>query len=97
MAARNLSLRLAPGLLPIDNFDDSTRLAFNLKATSKYSKTWDFTGGYAFERYRYSDIAVDGYGYTVGTGTTTSYASGLNAFPNYTSNIVYLIATLKFQ
>jgi len=50
---------LAAPLLPINNFDNTTRTSFNLKGTYSLNKNWAFTGGYAYERYRYSDIGFD--------------------------------------
>ena len=98
---------LAAPLLKIGNFDNTTRTALNLKGTYSFSRQWDFTAGYAFERYRYSDIGFDCTGSTVATcpyiaptvppgGTATSYLTGQTAFQDYTVNIVYLIATYKF-
>ena len=91
----------APGLLPISNFDNTKRTSLNLKAIYRYTKQWEFTGGYAFEKYRYSDIGYDAFGYIapVAAGVTTSaaYMTGQNAFQPYTANIFYAIATYKFQ
>ena len=91
-----------PGLLPIKNFDNTKRTSLNLKGTYRHSKQWDFTGGYAFEKYRYSDIGYDGTQYialaTAGALTTSAaYTTGQYAFQPYTANIFYLIATYKFQ
>jgi hypothetical protein len=67
-----------------------------------YDKNWSFTLGYAYDRWRYSDQAYNGYQYTipfpgVSTNTGQSYLNGYNAFTNYVSNIVYLLATYKFN
>lgn len=83
-------------LVPIGNFDNSRKFSLNAKGTYSLTKRWDLTAGYAYEKYSYSDIAVDGYQYTIPSGTSTSYLSGAYAFPNYSANIAYLMATLKF-
>lgn len=89
---------VAGGLLPIPNFDNTSRIALNLKGTYSYDKNWQFTGGYAYERYRYSDIAYDGMSYIApgATAAQNSYYTGRNAFYPYNANIVYLLATYKF-
>ncbi len=101
-AALNGAILAAPGLLPIRNFDNTRRTSLNLKATYRYTKQVEFTGGYAFEKYRYSDIAYDNNQYiglsVAGALTTaTSYATGQYAYQPYTANIFYLLATYKFQ
>ncbi|MBL8473151.1 MAG: MtrB/PioB family outer membrane beta-barrel protein [Rhodocyclaceae bacterium] len=83
--------------VPIGNFDNATKSTFSLKGTYALTKQVELTAGYAFERFRFSDIAVDNYAYTVGAGNTTSYLSGYNAFTNYTTNIVYMLGTLRFE
>jgi hypothetical protein len=84
-------------LFPIQNFDNTTRVTLNLKGTYKVSRTWDLTGGYAFERYRYSDIGFDGFSYMVSPATTqASYLTGAGALQNYTAQMLYMIGTFKF-
>ncbi|OGA51980.1 MAG: hypothetical protein A3F74_23515 [Betaproteobacteria bacterium RIFCSPLOWO2_12_FULL_62_58] len=88
-------------LLPIGNFDNTRRTALNLKGTYRYDRHWDFTGGYAYERYRFSDIGYDGFTYVVPNAVVpnpaaNSYLSGQSAFQNYTANIFYVLATYKF-
>ena len=80
----------------IGNYDNATKVSLNLKGTYAYTKQIDLTGGYAFEKFRFSDISYDGYQYTIGTGTSTAHLSGLNANPNYTANIGYVAASVKF-
>lgn len=94
---------VAPGLLNIGNFDNTRRIAFNLKGTYAVDRRIDLTLGYAFEHYRFSDIGYDNYGYVSlgsavipGGSTANSYATGEGAFQNYNANIVYLIGTYKF-
>lgn len=81
---------------PINNFDNTRKVSLNLKGTYKQSDTWEYTGGYAYERFKFSDIAYDNYQYTIGTGTGASYLSGAYAFPSYTAHSVYFITTYKF-
>ncbi len=85
-----------PRPAPINNFDNTRRFTLNLKGTYALTKSLDLTGGYAYERMRYSDIALDNYRYTLGAGASASYLSGAYAFPNYSANIVYANATVKF-
>ncbi len=82
----------------ISNYDNTRKVAVNLRGTYSFTKQWDFTTGYAFERFRFSDISYDGYQYTIAGATPaqTSYLSGAFANPNYTAQIVYVAATYKF-
>ena len=98
-AAQAGTILQSPGLLGITNFDNSYKTSFNLKGTYKYTKNWDLSAGYAYERYRISDIGTDNYGYIAASTPTTqnSYASGLNAFNNYTMNILYMMVNYKFD
>ncbi len=87
--------------LPIAAYDNWKRTSLNLKGIYAFSKNWSFTGGYAYEKTRYSDIAFDGYQYTipypaVTTNTGQSYLNGYRAFTNANANIFYLLATYKF-
>jgi hypothetical protein len=94
----------AGGLLPITAFDNTRRTSLNLKATYTVSRQFDISGGYAFEKYRFSDIGYDNFQYTVlsavpatpATLLSTSYLTGQSAFQNYTANILYVMATYKF-
>ena len=93
-----------PGLVNIGNFDNTRRTSFNLSGTYKYTKEWDFTAGYAYERYRYSDIGYDNTRYvalsavpvTPANSTSASYTTGQYSFQPYTANIVYVMGTYKF-
>jgi len=86
------------GLLPA-HFDNSKRYSFNLKGVYQLDRNWTFTGGYAWERYKYSDLGYDGFTYTVPltpVNTSTSYFTGEGAFQPYTVNIFYIMAQYKF-
>jgi hypothetical protein len=80
----------------IVNSDDTTRVAFNLRAVYQLAKNWELTAGYAYEKYRYSDIAYDGTRYVAGAGTSSGIVTGEFSFQNYEANILYAIAKFKF-
>jgi len=87
--------------LPITAYDDTKRTSLNLKGIYNYDKRWAFTLGYAYEKWRYSDAAYNGYQYTVpfpavSNNTSQSYLNGYLAFNNYQANIFYLLATYRF-
>jgi MtrB/PioB family decaheme-associated outer membrane protein len=89
--------------LPIHAYDDSKRTSVNLKGIWSYDKNWDFTLGYSYERWRYNDAGYDGYQYVIPNTsnppqpTQNSYLNGFYAFTNYTANIVYVLATYRFD
>ena len=86
----------ANAFVPITNFDNTKRIAFNLRGIYDWSRTLELTTGYSYERYRYSDIGYDNTRYVAGTGTTASYVTGQYSFQPYTANIVYAMAKVKF-
>ena len=85
-------------LRPIQNFDNTTRTTLSLKGTYKVSKAWDLTSGYAFERYRLSDIGYDGATYLIPPATTSAsyFTGGGGTLQNYTSQMLYMVGTFKF-
>ncbi len=88
--------------IPIASYDTTSKVTLNLKGIYQYDRNWQFTGGYAYEDYRYSDDQYNGYQYVIPAGTApnffgTSYLSGAYAFPNYTANIFYLVVNYKFE
>jgi MtrB/PioB family decaheme-associated outer membrane protein len=84
-------------LLPITNVDDTKRTSFTLRAVYEFDRHWEFTAGYSYEKYEYSDIGYDDTRYVVPPLTTAaSYTTGQFAFQPYTANIVYAIAKYKF-
>ncbi|HEV2977893.1 MAG TPA: MtrB/PioB family outer membrane beta-barrel protein [Casimicrobiaceae bacterium] len=88
--------------LPLNALDNSKHTSLNLKGIYQYDKNWSFTVGYAYERWRYSDASYNGYQYTipypgVTNNTSQSYLNGYLAFTNYNENIVYLLASYKFD
>ena len=87
--------------LPISAYDDTKTQSFNLKAIWDVNKNWQVTGGYAYEKYEYSDDQYNGYQYTipfpgVSNNASQSYLNGFNAFTNYKANIFYALATYRF-
>ena len=85
---------------PIEASDDTTRVAFNLRGIYELSRAWQLTAGYAYEKYRYSDIAYDGTRYVVGSlaavPNTSSIVTGQFSFQNYEAHIAYLVAKYRF-
>ena len=96
----NFSAEPPPGVvvstLPINNFDNTKRISLNLRGVYDATKQIELTAGYAYERYRYSDIGYDNTTYVAGTGTSAAYTTGQFAFQPYTANIVYGLAKYKF-
>jgi MtrB/PioB family decaheme-associated outer membrane protein len=84
--------------LPIPNFDNTIRTVFHLKGTYKISRQWEVTGGFAHERYKYSDIGYTGTTYIVGNFSPGSiaYSTGQYAFQPYRANIYYVVGTFRF-
>jgi MtrB/PioB family decaheme-associated outer membrane protein len=95
--AAQVGAPVAP-FLPIRNFDNTRRTALNLRAVYNFSKQWEFTGGYAYEKYRYSDIGYDNTQYVVPAAAPASnaYVTGQFSFQPYTANIFYAVAKYKF-
>lgn len=92
-------LYVAP--FPVTAFDDIKGTSFNVKGIYRLDRNWAFTLGYAYERYRFSDVSYNGYQNTqpfpaVSNSTSQSYLSGYQAQPNYTANIFYLLASFRF-
>ncbi|WP_333652300.1 MtrB/PioB family outer membrane beta-barrel protein, partial [Dissulfurispira sp.] len=82
----------------VSNVDDYRKTAFTLKTKYDVSKNIAITAGYAYEQYKYNDIAVDGYLYTYngGSNTTISSLTGAYSAPSYKANIVFLSVAYKF-
>jgi len=88
--------------LPIRQYDNWKNTAINIKGIYTLNKQWSLTGGYAYNKTDYSDIAYNGYQYTIPfPGVTNnfgqSYLNGYRAFTNGDYNLVYLLATFHFQ
>jgi len=83
--------------VPVGNWDDSKRTSFNVKAVWALNRAWTLTGGYAYERYEYSDAQTDGYLYFIsGSSNQNSYLNGVSAFNTYKTNIVYGMVNYRF-
>ena len=82
---------------PIGTWDDSKRTSFNVKAVYALNKTWSITGGFAYEKYEYSDSQFEGYRYTVpAANRADSYLDGVYANPQFKATIIYGLATYRF-
>lgn len=83
--------------IDFNSWDDYKKDALQLKGTYSLSAQVDLTGGYAYEKYRYSDGAYDNYRNVAQVSATAgTYLSGANANPDYTANVVFLAAKYKF-
>jgi len=81
----------------ITNFHNTRFTSFTVRGIYEVTKEWEFTAGYAFERYRYSDIGYDNTKYvTTPVTTSSSYVTGQYSFQPYTANIVFGVAKYKF-
>lgn len=82
----------------VSNVDDYRKNSLLMKAKYNVDKNLTVTAGYAYEQYKYSDIAVDNYLYTYNAGASTSISSLTGAYsaPSYKANIVFLSVAYKF-
>jgi hypothetical protein len=76
-------------LFPITAYDNTRRTSVHPRIEYLVARNAELTLGYSYEKYNYRDDQYNGYQYTVGTGTTTSYLSGIYAFPEYKAHILY--------
>ncbi len=83
-------------LQPITNFDNTERTSFNVKGVYNYSRHWEFTGGFAYEKYRYSDIGYNNTAYVTATTTSAGSTTGQFAFQPYSASIFYVVSKYKF-
>ena len=86
--------------LPLPDYPNVKTVSLNIKGTYLFDRNWSVTGGYAYQKYDYSDDQFNGYTNTLpfpGTTTTSqSYLNGWNANQTYNANIFYLLATFKY-
>jgi hypothetical protein len=75
-------------LFPINAYDNTRRKSVNPHMAYMFRKM-ELSAGYAFEKYKFTDDQFIGYQYMVGTGTSTSYLSGIYAYPAYSAHIAY--------
>ena len=80
------------------NWDDYRKSAFLVKAVYDFTRSFSVGGGVAFERYKYSDDALNNYpaSYTSGTGANTTYLTGLYKEPSYNASVVFATVAYKF-
>ncbi|GAB4467900.1 MAG: hypothetical protein OHK0044_08950 [Burkholderiaceae bacterium] len=89
----------AATLVPITNYGNNEKWAFNLKGIYRLNRHWELAGGYSYEELKFNDVQFNGYTYVVPVtpiSASTSYLSGWYANPTYKANIVYLIAKYRF-
>jgi len=83
--------------VPIPAWDDSKRTSITIKGVYTFSKTLSFTGGYAYEKYDYSDSQFNGYQNIVsGSSNQNSYLDGVYARPQYKANIIFGLVNYHF-
>jgi hypothetical protein len=83
--------------VPIQTWDDTKRTSFVLKAVYDVNKSWSVTGGYAYEKYDYSDTQFDNYRYTIpASNRQDTYFNGWNAFTDYKAHIFWGLVTYRF-
>jgi hypothetical protein len=82
-------------LFPINSYDNIDRVSINPRAVYLIARKVELTLGYSYERYDYTDAQYEGFQYTIGSGTTTSYLSGVYVFPDYKAHIAY--GTLRYR
>jgi len=83
--------------VPIATWDDTRRKSFTIKAVYDVSKTTSITGGYAYERYEYSDSQTDGYQYVIpGSSNQNAYLNGVYSRQDYKANILYAVFHYRF-
>ncbi len=75
-------------LFPINAYDNTRRRSINPYVTYLIWQI-ELSAGYAFDKYSYTDDQFSGYQYTIGSGATTSYLTGIYAFPAYRAHIAY--------
>jgi hypothetical protein len=87
--------------LPLPNYPNTKVTSFNGKGTYRFDKNWSFTGGYAYQKYEYSDDQFNGYVNTlpypgVTNSASQSYLNNWNAYTPYDANIFYMYASYRF-
>jgi len=88
------------------NNDNTTLQRFQIKGTYTLNSKWAFNGGYAYEKYDYSDGQMAAYGgyypyfanlNTAAVGSGNAWYTGAFANPAYKTNLVWLTVTYKFD
>ena len=79
-------------LLDIPNWDDYKKDSFQIKAIYDITKGLVSTFGYAYEKYKYNDAALDYYDYKI---NSTDFLSGAYKDQSYEANVFF--ATMKYS
>ncbi len=90
------------GTLPGFVTDNTTKQSLVFKGRYDMDKKWAFTGGYAYERYKYDDDQMNGYFgrypyYMVLSSTNTAIMNGVWTNPSYKSHVLWFTANYKFD
>ncbi|HEU4645189.1 MAG TPA: MtrB/PioB family outer membrane beta-barrel protein [Burkholderiales bacterium] len=80
----------------ITNIDNTKRTSLNFKGIYAYDRNWEFTGGYAYEKYEYDDIAYNGTRYVTTATATAGVVTGQYSFQPYKASILYAMAKYNF-
>ncbi|MEW6118361.1 MAG: MtrB/PioB family outer membrane beta-barrel protein [Nitrospirota bacterium] len=78
--------------IDINNWDDYRKNYFIAKAIYNMTKSLSLSAGYAYERFRYDDVQVDGYQYTF----SGNFLTGANNDLSYSANVVFATAAYRF-
>lgn len=87
--------------IPITAYDNYKQSSFNLRGDWRVNKMFELTGGYAYQKYDYSDFQYNNYQLLdapppSAISSTTSYLNGVGAYPQYKANIFYVIGKYRF-
>lgn len=83
--------------IDIRNWDDYRKTAYMIKAIYEATKNISCALGWAYEKYVYQDVQVDGYRYVPAVvGTNGAYLTGFGKDPSYTANVYFASLTYRF-
>lgn len=83
--------------LDLSNWDDYRKESVMAKAIYNVSKSLSLAAGYAYEKFKYNDAAINGYAYYYSTASTNpSYFTGAYSAPSYSANVIFAAVTYKF-
>lgn len=80
----------------ISNVDNTKRTSLNFKGIYAYDQNWEFTGGYAYESYKYDDLGYNGTRYQTSAAANAGVVTGQFSFQPYTASTIYGLAKYKF-
>lgn len=81
--------------IDINNWDDYKKSTFMGKIIYNASKSMTLSVGYAHERFKYNDAALDNYNYKV-SANGQNYLTGAYSDPNYSANVVFASVAYRF-